>query len=414
MQERDIAGVAIVEAGDPERPDDCQRQQAGREPREGPIEPRDPPHSAALPNASSQARRSRRSASASSDCISARVCCGSIWTKRRREGSRPRTAPPASIRQRPDVVHVVPLGQHVHGQPQLGGAIQRLTRHVFRAPGDVLEQTAMGRLQAEQVIAAIVRGSEHDTVTGPIERLRGFDQERRGQRGTIGIQHDSAAVTVLQQLRNGAKQAVAEIRVPGLDHPDLGRQVRSKEWLRLRRSERHIGGDGGVTGGRENIVGDVAQERRVASCRFFECERRHQAGLGAAGNRCLGHHGDPAGRDRRILAMRNCSPHGLSHSSRQARQCSFVRCDKRKRFTPCGESFVYGKVTRSRSVHGAVNAVIADRQWFVPCGGRHAGTEVTQPSHLAGEKKTATGGRRFRGSEPISSWASAKMHVPVV
>ncbi len=316
LQERDIAGVAIVEAGDPERPDDCQRQQAGREPREGPIEPRDPPHSAALPNASSQARRWHRSAVSISDCIRARVWCG--WFGRS-SGAKdcPSNSSVCKQSQRSDVVHVVPLGQHVHGQPQLGGAIQRLTRHVFRAPGDVLEQTAMGRLQAEQVVAAIVRGSEHDTVTGPIERVRGFDQERRGQRGTIGIQHDSAAVTVLQQLRNGAKQAVAEIRVPGLDHPDLGRQVRSKEWLRLRRSERHMGGDGGVTGGRENIVGDVAQERRVASCRFFECERRHQAGLGAAGNRCLGHHGDPAGRDRRILAMRNCSSHGLSHSSRQ-------------------------------------------------------------------------------------------------
>ncbi len=43
--------------------------------------------------------------------------------------------------QRADVVHVVPLRQDVHGQAKLAGTIQRLARHVLRAPGNVLEQT---------------------------------------------------------------------------------------------------------------------------------------------------------------------------------------------------------------------------------------------------------------------------------
>jgi hypothetical protein len=47
---------------------------------------------------------------------------------------------------------------------------------------------------------------------------------------------------------------------------------------------------------------------------------------------------------------------------------------------------------------------IADRQWFVRCGGPHAGKEVTQPSHLA----NATAGCRFEGR---GQYRHGKMHA---
>jgi len=71
----------------------------------------------------------------------------------------------------------------MYGQMQFGGTFQRLVRHVLRAPGNVLEETRMWRLQAEQVVAAVVGGSEYRLVAGACKHLSGLDQKRRGQRG---------------------------------------------------------------------------------------------------------------------------------------------------------------------------------------------------------------------------------------
>jgi len=60
----------------------------------------------------------------------------------------------SSASQPADIVNIVPLRQNMHGQMQFGGTFQRLVRHVLRAPGNVLEQTMMWRLHAEQVVAA--------------------------------------------------------------------------------------------------------------------------------------------------------------------------------------------------------------------------------------------------------------------
>src|SRR5919197_3871048 len=106
-----------------------------------------------------------------------------------------------------DLVDVVPRGQNMHGQTQFGGALLRLSRDVLRAPGDVLEQPAMSRLDPEQVVAAVKGWAEHRPLARLRKHLGGFEQERGGQRRAVGVDDDCRAMAAFEEMRNGMVEA---------------------------------------------------------------------------------------------------------------------------------------------------------------------------------------------------------------
>ena len=122
-------------------------------------------------------------------------------------------------------------------------------------------------------------------------------------------------MAALQELRNRVIEAFAQSRVASLDQGDLARQILLKEGPRVSRTVRNVAGNRGLSGGGENVIGDIAQERRVALRRFFECQRRNQAGLGASRDRRLGHHGDPAGRDCGLVDLSDGGSHDPSRAA---------------------------------------------------------------------------------------------------
>src|SRR5262249_17788456 len=156
-----------------------------------------------------------------------------------------------------------------------GGTLERLPRYVFRAPRNILEQTTMLRLQAEQVVAAVESRPEYRPVAWLRQHAGGLDQKRRGQRGAVGIEHHRGAMAALQEVRNRVIEAFAQSRVAGLDQGDLARQIRLKEGPRVGRTVRNVAGDRGLSGGGENVIGYIAQECRIALRRLFERQRRN-------------------------------------------------------------------------------------------------------------------------------------------
>src|SRR6266540_368454 len=101
-------------------------------------------------------------------------------------------------------------------QPDLAGALERLLRHVLGAPGYVLEQLPMRVLDAEEVVAAVGRGSEDSAITRLRQHPCRLDEKGRRHRGAVGVEHDRAGMTAREQLLDRAEQAVSEIGMPSL------------------------------------------------------------------------------------------------------------------------------------------------------------------------------------------------------
>src|SRR5260370_42214099 len=94
----------------------------------------------------------------------------------------------------------------MHGEIQFTGTLQRLVRHVFRAPGNVLKQTMVSRLHAEQVVAAVEGGPEHRPVAGPRKHL---GVSTRSDVGNVGL---SELRTTAARWPRSRSRAIAQAR----------------------------------------------------------------------------------------------------------------------------------------------------------------------------------------------------------
>src|SRR6202035_1504156 len=103
----------------------------------------------------------------------------------------PRSAPGENLTTEPTercrIVDVVPHGKRNDVERDARGSLDGLAEHVFRAPSDVLEESPMRLLQADEVVAAVQRGSEDDAVARRVQRLGCLDQDRRGKRWAVGV-----------------------------------------------------------------------------------------------------------------------------------------------------------------------------------------------------------------------------------
>jgi hypothetical protein len=117
----------------------------------------------------------------------------------------------------------------------------------------------MTRLEAEEIIAAVSRGTKHGAISWLRQHLRSRHQQRRRQGRTVGIQHDGAGVPEFQQLIDGAVEAAAEIRPPGFEQTDIGGQhvPEERDRFRPRRTIRHVRLDRQVSRRLEDVGADV-------------------------------------------------------------------------------------------------------------------------------------------------------------
>ena len=183
----------------------------------------------------------------------------------------------------------------MHRKADLCGPRQGLLAHPLGAPVDVLEHPLVERLQAQDIVAAVLGGAEHRAVPRFSQRLRKLHQHLAGQRRAVGVQHAGAAMAPLEHGLDRRPQAGAEAPLPGRDQLDVGGKVLAEEWLRSRRPEGHVGGDRRPLGGAGDVLGDVLQEAGVQVGRLLRGEQGGQPRLGAPGRGGLGHHGDRAG-----------------------------------------------------------------------------------------------------------------------
>src|SRR5215468_5942464 len=231
--------------------------------------------------------------------------------------------------ERCDVIHVVPGRQHMHGKMQFGGALQRLLGHALRAPGNVLEQARMPRLHAKEVIAPVEGGPEDGALAWLPKQLGSLHQKGCWQRRTVGIDNYRSTMAAREELRDRMIEAVPEGGIRRLDQNDFARQILFKETPRVRGTVRNVAGDRGLSRGCEDVVRDIAQKSRIALRGLVEGQRRDQSGLGASGDRSLGHHGDAAGWDHGILV--STAPRGTSsRAPPDANRCSLVIAEQEK------------------------------------------------------------------------------------
>ena len=169
-------------------------------------------------------------------------------------------------------------------------------RDALGAPVDVVEQPPVRLLDAEQVIAAVGRGTEHGAVARPRQHLGGLDQQRRRQGRAVGIEHDGGRMAGGEQAADRLEQTIAEIRAATIRSgrsraadcrqrtvasPAAHRPC-SREWRRGAPAARRFAD----TSFRKAVLKAAAS---------VGGERRRQAGLGAARNGGLRHHGNAAG-----------------------------------------------------------------------------------------------------------------------
>ena len=163
--------------------------------------------------------------------------------QRRDRASRPRTAPhaaaaaPANRRRRTRPADNARRGRSRCARSSVWPC------DAVGAPVDVVEQAPVRLLDAEQVVAAIGRRTEHGAVARPRQHLRGLDQQRGRQGRAVGIEHHGGRVAGGEQPADRLEQTIAEIGQPGFDQADLARQIVDKELLRARRAIGHVAVD---------------------------------------------------------------------------------------------------------------------------------------------------------------------------
>ena len=72
-------------------------------------------------------------------------------------------------------------GKSMNLETDLARALARLFGDALGAPGDIVEHAAVRGLEAEQIIAAVVRRAEHGAVARLRQHLGGLDQQRGRQ-----------------------------------------------------------------------------------------------------------------------------------------------------------------------------------------------------------------------------------------
>ena len=187
----------------------------------------------------------------------------------------------------------------MHLKADFPRALDRLAGDTFRAPVHILEQAAMRTLDSEQIITAVGRRSDNGPIARPRQHGGGLDQQRGRQSRAVRVQDNSGVVAGGKEPVDGREQAIAEIRMPRLDQPDLARQGFAKEARRSRRPESHIASDrGALHCGRARchlqVRRNVFDEGGVESRCLIKTQGRHEPGLGAPRLGSFRHNGDPA------------------------------------------------------------------------------------------------------------------------
>ena len=154
-------------------------------------------------------------------------------------------------------------GSWCTARPELARARQGLGGDPLRAPIDILEQPAVRPLQSEEVVAAVGRGPEHDTIAGRGQGGGGGREVGGGQGRAVGVEEADGIVAGVEQGRRRVEQAVAEARRHGLQQADPLRQDVAEELGAAGGGVGHEARDVGERRCADQVVGDIAQEAGV-------------------------------------------------------------------------------------------------------------------------------------------------------
>jgi len=196
--------------------------------------------------------------------------------------------------QRMAVIDVIPRRKHVHFEPELAGALDALGGDTACAPFDILEHAPMRTFEAEQVVTAVNGRSQHRSLARLRQDIDGFDDKRGGQRRTVGIEHDCATMPTLEELHHGRQQTIAKRGKPGLEGLDLKGQNLPEKCFAPGGTKGHVSGNRSALRGLQKVLGNILEERGIECCGLPVIERRHEPGLGTAGNRGFSHDGNTA------------------------------------------------------------------------------------------------------------------------
>src|ERR1700733_4862389 len=113
------------------------------------------------------------------------------------------------------VVNVIPGGQKLGRQADFAGAFERLGKNPLRAPVDVLEQPVVQLLDANQVVAPVIRATQDHSISGTRERLDRLQQSVLRHGGAIGIYQAHGAESTGKQVLANIKKTLSEA-IPSL------------------------------------------------------------------------------------------------------------------------------------------------------------------------------------------------------
>jgi hypothetical protein len=113
-------------------------------------------------------------------------------------------------------IHVVPDGQELDRQSDGGRCFLRATQYIRGSPRDAVKELVVYVSQSNQVIPAVLGGSEDDRFLRARQSLQRIHDVRRGQRRKVGAHEHDASETAGEQIAQPVPHPLAE-RFAALD-----------------------------------------------------------------------------------------------------------------------------------------------------------------------------------------------------
>src|SRR5262245_13858269 len=129
--------------------------------------------------------------------------------------------------------------------------------------------------EADQIIAAIAAGSEHQVVVVSQKDLNRFEQNARGKGRAVGIDKADSPITCGKEVSRYLPETLAQANRARGEEPHPVGQDLLEEWLGVRRCIRNEAIDWPVSPRLENVSGDIAEKACIQRRRRLEGERRH-------------------------------------------------------------------------------------------------------------------------------------------
>jgi hypothetical protein len=188
-------------------------------------------------------------------------------------------------------------------EPEPAGPRARRLQHAVRAPRDAFEERGGGPGEADEVVTAVLRRSQHHVGRALRQDPRGFREISARQGGQVAADEKRRRVPVGQQPPHELGHARAEISVSLRDEAQTRRRQRRHG---AQRSRRAIGEHGGQAGQRGRRLQAVEEEAAVEEGGRRDAQRGVEPRLHRLRSRRPRHHGQRRETSHRAVSLRWC------------------------------------------------------------------------------------------------------------